>query len=150
MRNLVCIKSTLATRKTLLASQLCCEKCSTLQYTLSKHQNMVDSTTNEDNTFLRSWSSCETVVDVDLLYKRCDICQRTTCILKDSNLHGQRVIILKSVVHLLCACESTVHLHCWFNQIQQSVEELSLAIREPSYECARCHVSEEEAEGRSQ
>ena len=96
-------------------------------------------TTSElDNNFLKSWASCETVVDLDTIV--CCVCKSTTDLPSISS--QKRIIVHKSVVFLVCnRCESVTHLHCSLNCMNIASDLLILTVQSVEKEghlCINC------------
>ena len=100
-----------------------------------------DSSSVGDNQFLSSWSSAETIADIETI--GCDICKHPTVLSQEDYhtaiLQNKHIIIIESTILLICTrCNLIVHLHCYRNNRQQEVEDLLEIISVQTFRCSDC------------
>ena len=105
---------------------------------------MADSTTGDnDNRFLKSWNSCETLGPNDS-FTACHICKKTVCRREDEDELVRIISVtepgslfnFKSVFFLLCDCGNIAHVHCVYNSatVDQGIL-LDHIIKNETYKC---------------
>ena len=105
-------------------------------------EDMADSTSDQDNNFLKS--SAETVNFEDSRFI-CSICKQT---IGDINTNedleqalnqASGILIFKSVIILICAaCGDIAHIHCYINNLDIEIETLMHVIHSLPYNCNIC------------
>ena len=74
---------------------------------------MADSTSGQNNSYLRHFSSCDTLTDIDNK-EQCMVCK--SLMPEGDNQVTAPVNIIDSVLQLLCSnCGGYVHFHCHMN-----------------------------------
>ena len=114
---------------------------------------MADSSSSNDNSYLKSWSSCETLVsdNADIL---CHICKESfgtfeeteqlQSLLAKATAGG--ISIFKSTLILHCEdCPHLAHLHCVYNihEVDKDIV-VSYMFENSTYNCHQCNNGEQE------